>query len=292
MVASTLKHARHDRPRIRPVIAAWAVAAGLFVGAGGAQAQSSSLGQREAEARRECLLGNVQRGVEGLTQLYVETENVNYLYNQARCYEQNGKPDEAILRFREYLRKLGNPPAEEKADVERHIADCQAMKAEQAGSAPSALPEPPTIPAVPVPAETAAPAPSPGPSETLESRKPETPTNERGSTLRTAGIVTAAIGGATLVTGIVFSLETRSIRNEVSSDNSRQTYDRNKDDRGRLFSNLQWVGYGVGGAALAGGAVLYYLGYRAGQSSAPSGSLSLVPMASPGLAGALLVGSY
>jgi len=41
--------------------------------------------------------------VDLLAQLFVETGDVNYIYNQGRCYEQNGKFGEAILRFREFF---------------------------------------------------------------------------------------------------------------------------------------------------------------------------------------------
>jgi hypothetical protein len=45
---------------------------------------------------------------------------------------------------------------------------------------------------------------------------------------------------------------------------------------GKLYANLQWVGYGVGaGAALAGG-ILYYIG--ATKTAAPMGTTALAPL--------------
>ena len=51
------------------------------------------------------------------------------------------------------------------------------------------------------------------------------------------------------------------------------------------------MGYGVGAAALAGGGVLYYLGYRAAHAPA-SDSVSLLPVLLPGGTGAVLQGSF
>ena len=60
---------------------------------------------REREARKACFTGNVDRGVEILVDLYGETRHPNYIYNQARCFERNGKYDQALLSYEDYLRK-------------------------------------------------------------------------------------------------------------------------------------------------------------------------------------------
>jgi hypothetical protein len=108
--------------------------------------------------------------------------------------------------------------------------------------------------------------------------------------LRLAGIITGAIGAAALAAGAVFSLETKSLRNDVTTDNARRTFDRNKYDNGKLYSHLQWVGYGVGGAAVVGGAILYYLGARDVPSR--NDSISVVPNFSTNQATLTLLGSY
>jgi len=103
-----------------------------------------------------------------------------------------------------------------------------------------------------------------------------------GSGLRGAGVVTASVGGAALVTGIILNLKVNSMsrdleRHYVSSTNSsRETY-----------KTLALVSYGVGAACVAGGALLYYLGWR------PGGAVvALVPAVAPGEVGALLGGSF
>ena len=94
-----------------------------------------------------------------------------------------------------------------------------------------------------------------------------------------------------MVAGAIFGIMARSIANEVTADDVQHRYDRSKDDRGKLFANLQWVGYGVGAAGLAAGGVLYYLGYRAAHSPASS-SVSFLPVLLPGGTGAIVQGSF
>jgi hypothetical protein len=53
---------------------------------------------------------------------------------------------------------------------------------------------------------------------------------------------------------------------------------------------LGWVSYGVGAAGLAGGALLYYLGWRAGKE--PGAAVALLPVVAPGVAGAAVRGAF
>ena len=81
---------------------------------------------REREARKACFTGNVDRGVEILVDLYGETRHPNYIYNQARCFERNGKYDQALLSYEDYLRKATNLGDAERAQVEKSIAELRA----------------------------------------------------------------------------------------------------------------------------------------------------------------------
>ena len=46
---------------------------------------------RERKARVECAAGNYQEGVRILAELWVATNDATFIYNQGRCYEQNGQ---------------------------------------------------------------------------------------------------------------------------------------------------------------------------------------------------------
>ena len=235
---------------------------------------------RESQSRSECLAGRFQAGVDLLAQMFVETGDANYIYNQGRCYEQNGKFSEAILRFREFLRKAKNLSADDKTEVNGHINDCQAELDRRPGPTPDtgsgAKPVPTTEPEV----------------KTAVSPLPADAEDGRGSGLRAGGVVAASAGVAFLAAGIVLSIETRSIANQVTTDyNTNHIYDRNKDDLGKLLGQLQWVGYGVGALGLVGGGLLYYFGYQAGHAPASS-SVSFMPLLLPGGSGAVLQGRF
>lgn len=80
----------------------------------------------EREAKRACLSGDYTKGVAILADLFVDSNNPTYLFNQGRCYEQNIRYEEAIGRFNEYLLKTVNISELEKADAQKHIALCEA----------------------------------------------------------------------------------------------------------------------------------------------------------------------
>jgi len=274
------------------------LAVGLSCGVllAGATARAQAVDPRESQSHSECLAGRFQAGVDLLAQLFVETGDVNYIYNQGRCYEQNGKFGEAILRFREFLRESKGLSAEEKAEVNGHIAECQAMKAEQGTLPGAAVPVAPSAEVPPATRTTitpALPAPTaaPTPAGVVETASIPPFADSRGAGLRTAGIVTGSVGAAFVVAGVIFSIDTHSVSSDVASNAAHRNFSRTTYDRGKLFEELQWVGYGVGAAALAAGGVLYYLGYQAAHSSA-SDSVSLLLMPFPGGTGAVVQGSF
>lgn len=118
-------------------------------------------------ARTACLAGDYAKGVALLAELYVSTLNDVYLFNQGRCFEQNGMYEEAIVRFREYQRKRVDAGKAPHPKAEEHIADCQRWLDKHA---------PPTTASAPAKTTTApetAPAPMPLP---VVPAKPEHPT--------------------------------------------------------------------------------------------------------------------
>ena len=114
----------------------------------------------DKQARKACLSGDYVKGVSILAELFVDTGDVNYLYNQGRCYEQNVRYVEAAERFREYLRKATKLAAKERSETEQHIADCEAAIAKARPPEPtppsrtleptSPPPRPPLTPEPPV----------------------------------------------------------------------------------------------------------------------------------------------
>jgi hypothetical protein len=105
-----------------------------------------------------------------------------------------------------------------------------------------------------------------------------------GAGLRSAGIVTAAVGGAALVAGVLLNLKVNSMASDFQSLNG---YTDSKESDRKTYQTLGWVSYGVGAACVATGAVLTILGL---QGKPDSTSMAFVP--GPGGAAAVLKGAF
>jgi len=277
-------------------------------------ARADSTEAKERAARKACLSGNVQKGVEILSELFVKTEDPTLIYNQGRCFEQNGRHKEAINRFREYLRKAKNISAQTRADTEKHIADCRALLGEDAATdttaklEPAPKPEPvreapavakvevpatpPASPTPPAPQRAELPLPPPppqtteipaGPTQLVAT--PTEPATAPGRGLRIAGLTCGAVGVASIGAAIFFYTRARSYSDKVSNQDVPNSSD---DSAGKTAETMQWVFYGIGGAALATGAVLYTLGWQTGSGS----TTAIAPLFGNGVAGISAQGAF
>ena len=120
-----------ERRWIAAAVTGWLLAVSSTAGA----AESREV--REREARKACFTGNVDRGVEILVDLYGETGHPNYIFNQARCFERNGKYDQALLSYEDYLRKATNLGETERAQVEKSIAELRPKVGSRSPAPPS-----------------------------------------------------------------------------------------------------------------------------------------------------------
>lgn len=239
---------------------------------------------QERLARRACLAGDFMKGVGILSDLFVATEDPTYIFNQGRCFEQNMRYGDAIGRFQEYLRAGKHLGDSDRAEAEKHIADCQALQVKQtsqapASSAPLSQPAPPVHEASPPPPSIAVPV-------VVQEPKPATSTS--GSGLRTGGIITAAVGGAAVIGGIILNLKVNSMANDMQ--NTPGGYSSSKESDRKAFEALGWVGYGVGAACIATGAALYIAGLRGNHGD--TARAALLPALGPGQAGAVLKGAF
>jgi hypothetical protein len=180
----------------------------------------------------------------------------------------------AIDRFREYLRKTPSAPASVVADVEKHIADCESFRDQEA---PRPMP-PPAAPPPSAPVATAVPVPVPpstAPAEPAVVERPAPPAQHRGSGLRVAGIVLGSAGIAAGVVGLVLNLKANDLAGE---------YDRTQDPATKSSQSSYKTGsmicYGVGGGTLVAGVVLYLIGRSVGRSGEAT-SVSFLPMLTP-----------
>jgi hypothetical protein len=216
---------------------------------------------RELEARTACLAGDYAKGVTLLSQLFVSTRNPTHIYNQGRCFEQNARYRDAVSRFQEYLRVAKDEPVEERAEAQRHIADCRASLLQESGGSTPPPPSPP-----PVTVTTVPPSPPPVVQPVSQPRASE-PAHRAGSGLRIAGITTAAAGGAALIAGIVLNAKVNSMASDFEKYNG---YTDSRESERKSYETWGWVSYGVGAACIGTGAVLYFLGARAGRGDSPA----------------------
>jgi hypothetical protein len=236
---------------------------------------------KERAAKKACLAGDPAKGVEILAELYVDSNDLTYIFNQGRCFEQNRKYEDAIGRFREYLVKGEKLTAEEKAVAQKRIEACESYL-------PKSEPPSPPPPVVSTPVVQAPPAQAPiSPEVAAVAQQPQPLDGNAGSGLRIAGITVASVGAAALITGVVLNLKVNSMSSDLQKPDN---FNRDTDSSRKDYKTLGWVSYGVGAACVAGGSLLYFLGRRSGRNPVPS--VALVPNVAPDMAGAVLTGAF
>jgi hypothetical protein len=232
-----------------PYLLAAFLACGLAARPAGAAADRDP---RETEAKKRCAAGDAKGGIALLAELYALTNETTYIYNQARCYQQNGATHQAILRFQEYLRKETHVTPDERAKIDGYIKELSAGERRD------------ELPALPVP--------SIGSALTTPSRVPESPPPEAaderplalGGLVIGGGIATVA-GLALTGTGIAFEVKARS---KAQQSAQAPVYDPNLDDSARSARTTGYVLIGAGAAAVVGGVAATVLGLRQRQGLA------------------------
>jgi hypothetical protein len=223
----------------------------------GLPARAQGPDPRALEARKKCLAGDAPGGVALLVDLYIETRESTYLYNQARCYQQNGMRGQASERFREYLRTAPDLTPSDRQQTEAYIRELD--------SAPPA-----TASALP-------------PSAPAHEADQVTEPPSAGRTLRMTAMASGVAGAALVGSGLFFSARVSSLQGMVERQAASQgVVDRDTDRQARAAATWQWIGYGVGAAALAASAITYLLSRRA---TATGQTLALSPLLSPRAAG-------
>jgi tetratricopeptide (TPR) repeat protein len=261
-----------------------------FACVSGAYAADKTKVQDKA-AKKACLAGDYAKGVSILSDLYADTNDPNYIFNGGRCFEQNGRYEEAILRFREYLRKANGLDESDKSEARKHIADCESLMGKKEAD----------VVAPPVQADKAAPVrePSPEPKAPVsaagadvgsaESRVAKSASDaDRGAGLRIGGATVLVVGAAALASGIIFNVKANSLANELESTTSN--YQRTTENRRKDYVTYGWASYGVGGACVIGGAIIYLLGRSQGVGE--TSQVALLPSFRSGEVGAVLEGAF
>jgi len=103
--------------------------------------------------------GDYQKGVDILADMLVDSDDPNPVYNQGRCYEQNGRWEQPSTVSASICARHAKLSDGDRADVERHIDEREKAFARAAPAAQPAAAAPAPVARV----ETPAPAPAPSP---------------------------------------------------------------------------------------------------------------------------------
>jgi hypothetical protein len=287
---------------------------GLESGAGAAGMSKKST----ADAKKATQLykqGNYEAASAIFAELSVDNPDMPvFVRNMGACYYYLRRPEPALSNLREYLHKKKDISPEDRAEVEGWIAEMDQLR--QRGSA---LPPPPSPPTAPTPAPAAATPPAPaavpaatpvispthvdvpattsqapantvpgpampppelGPAATV-AQVPQPAESGNRSSRKLAAWAVGGVGVAALLAGGVFSYLALTDFSDVE-----HKFDSGKESEGKTFATVQWIGYGVGGAAVVTAVILLVT-----RRDTPSSAV-LVPSVGPSMAGAALSGTF
>lgn len=242
----------------------------------------------ERQAKTSCLSGDYAKGVAILAELFVETNNPVYLFNQGRCYEQNLRYAEAAERFREYLRKARDLTEDEKTQVDKFIAECDAAIAKSQSHppvsiVPAPVPQPVTVSTVQEP--------SPPPQNPTVQVPLATPPALEHPWQHTAKWVATGAAVAFLGLGVLEHVRYYSKNKDYNNDRNCTSLDQCKGlaDAADTAQIVSILGYSAA-AASTGLAIWFWLTDVPRERTAPAVGVSFT--CTPTLAGAACGGRF
>jgi tetratricopeptide (TPR) repeat protein len=247
-------------------------------------------------AKTACLSGDYAKGVALLAEGYVETNNPMYSFTQGRCFQQNGRYEEAVLRFREYQRKNIDAGGAPDAEAEKQIADCLALleiqksrEAEEKAAAAAAAGD-----GTQVPPFAGTPVVQPGGGAGQVRPGGGAPAGSGGMPVqKKLGIAALGIGALGVGVGITAFFLGKSYLNTARdmgcTDQLCQGKAKDEYNKAQAAITVSNVG-GIAGAVLLVGGIVLIL---TSPSSTPDAqSVALVPVVGPGTAQLALSGSF
>lgn len=235
-------------------------------------------------------LGEFDPAIAAFRQAYGISSAPGLLFNIAQAFRLKKDYEQASYFYTTYLRL--KPDAPNRADVEARIAEMKTLLEDQKklGTSPpvgTVNPEGDTGNKVTTPTTTTT-TPT-KPAVTVGQVDPggqagegdqsdqgdDVPVADPGATMKKAGIATMAVGGALVITGIIFGRMASSAESDLNALNMGGTWtqaDQDTYDSGQRNNKIAIVSLVVGGAAVVTGGALYFLG-----RSKSSTSVAIVP---------------
>lgn len=221
-------------------------------------------------------LGEFDPAIAAFRQAYAVSSAPGLLFNIAQSFRLKKDYENASYFYTTYLRL--KPDAPNRADVEARIVEMGTLLEEQKkigtraptgtvnpeGDKPTTTTTTTPTPTTTTPTTTT--TTTPVVTGSLDNRdKPGSGDPHPGRPLKKAAIVTAGAGGALVLTGFVFGMMAKSAESDLNDLNSGGTWtpaQQDKYDAGKRNNTIAIVSFALGGAAVATGGVLWFLGTR------------------------------
>jgi hypothetical protein len=247
-------------------------------------------------------LGEFDQAIAEFKQAYAISGAPGLLFNIAQAYRLQGDYKQALYFYKTYLRLL--PDAVNRADVEQRIAEMEKLMADQA-KIDEAKPKGTIPPDGGQPTDSG--KPKEGDEKPLDEKPKQVVTNgdtkvtvdekpaadgakiekqkdtggsRPGRGKKMIGLSTMGVGVVLLGTGVYFGLQASSASDEISGVSSNGgTWTPELEQKyadGQSAQTTSFVLYGLGGAALIGGAAVYYMGMKADTDAAEG--MAFVPL--------------
>ena len=227
------------------------------------------------EGKRHFDIGEYAQAIASWKQAYLRSSAPLLLFNIAQAYRLSNNCAQANRFYVNYRRVEPHP--KNAGELDKAMAKCAGVEpatgdpasepATSAGDvATSGAPVPEPTPPVKPLAATAAGTPAGAPSNPPPERA-VTQSSNRGAGLRTAGLVTGAVGAAAVVVGGIYAFQARRDSNTVSGApiGTPYTGDVASTDRSGQTAASRAKGLiGVGAALVVAGGALWYVGHRQG----------------------------
>jgi tetratricopeptide (TPR) repeat protein len=255
-------------------------------------------------------LGKYAEAIKEFEAAYQLKNDPAFLYNLAQSYRQADNHERAVHFYKTYLRYV--PNAKNRADIEDKIKAEEQLIAKGGttggGTAPPPITTtPPPVTTTPPPPVTTTPPPggdqptvtvtpptsTPPPPSTMPNSyappPPAAPPSDSGRKFRIAGLATAGGGAVLMLLGIYEYTRASSASDDIeAAARANQAFDPAVEDRGKSAETLQWVFYGLGTAAIAAGAGLWFYGQHVTATETTTWRVSLAPTIAPHHGGATL----
>lgn len=210
-------------------------------------------------------LGEFDLAIADFRAAYAISSAPGLLFNIAQSFRLKKDYEQASYFYATYLRL--KPDAANRADVEARIAEMNTLIEQQKKlqNGPPTGTVTPEGDKVPTTTTTTPTTPTASTVVTGTEERHDTGPPASGKPMIKAGIVTASIGGALILTGIVFGRLASSKESDLNDLNQGGTWTQEAQDNydaGKRDNKIAIVSLVVGGAALATGGVLWFLGNK------------------------------